>query len=207
MASISNTHNCPFIHNSSLDGFNFAHINPGSLVKNIDSVRDLLIGNNLHAFAVSETWFHDKVNSGLVAIPGFELIRQDRTIKRGGGVAIYLKSGIAFRLLHKSHHNANAEFLFIEIDNKAGVKFAFGAVYNPPGNSRLDPLLKCLTSLANEYDDCIFTGDFNINLLLSTPPVLRFKNFLHSINLSCPLSSPTNFVPNCQPSLIDLILT
>ena len=141
-----------------------------------------------------------------MSLPGFELIRHDRTSKRGGGVAIYLRTGIAYKLLHKSHNNANAEFLFLEIDNRAGVKFAFGVVYNPPGNSRLEPLYKCLKSLANDFDDCIFTGDFNINFLLSTPPVLRFKNLMQSINLSCPLSSPTNFVTNCQPSLIDLIL-
>ena len=207
MTNSIDSYSCTFTINPDIDGFNFAHINPGSLVKNIDSVRDLLIDNNLHAFAVSETWFHNKVNSGLVTIPGFDLIRHDRISKRGGGVAIYLRSGVSYRLLHKSHHNANAEFLFIEIDNRAGVKFAFGVVYNPPGNSHLEPLYKCLTSITNDFDDCIITGDFNINLLLSTPPALRFKNFLLSINLSCPLSSPTNFVSNCQPSLIDLILT
>ena len=116
-----------------------------------------------------------------------------------------MKTGISYRLLHKSHHNANAEFLILEIDNRAGVKFAFGVVYNPTGNLRLEPLYKCFTDLANEFDDCILTGDFSINLLLSTTPVLRFKNLMQSINLSCPLTSPTNFVTNCQPSLIDLI--
>lgn len=106
------------------NAFNFIHINPGSLKPHLDEVRSLISDLDLHMLAVSETWFSKATNDKLVAISGFTLLRHDRMRKRAGGVAIYLRSGIKFKILHKSHQNAHVEFFFLEIDNNDGTKFA-----------------------------------------------------------------------------------
>lgn len=189
-----------------LKGLNFLHINPGSLKPHIDEIRELVAGINLHCLAVSETWFSSQHNDNLVGIPGFILRRNDRSKKRGGGVAIYIKNSIRHRLTLKSHANSKVEYLFLEIDNNAGIKCAVGVVYNPPGNTRLDPLKRALANVSDKYNHVIILGDFNLNFLSSTAPVRRFKDFLRSINLLCPMSEPTNFVADKNPSLIDLLL-
>lgn len=157
--------------------FNFIHINPGSLKPHLGEVSSLIDGVNIDIIAVSETWFTEKVNDNVVQIPGFRVIRHDRKKKRGGGVALYVKSSLKTRILLKSHHNAITEFLAIEIDSCSGGKLAFCVVYNPPANNQLKPLHKAITEICEKYDDCIFTGDFNINFLLSTQSVLKFSRF------------------------------
>lgn len=186
--------------------FSFIHINPGSLKPNFSEIRLLLEGVDLHLLAVSETWFTDSHNSNLFTIPGYELLRHDRKSKRGGGVAFYIKNGLKFKLLATSHRNSLSEFMFIEIDNCQGTKFACGVVYNPPANTRLDPLARTLTNFSNYYSDLIILGDFNINLLNMSSHVNRFKDLIASINLVCCSTEPTNFVPGKNPSLIDLCL-
>lgn len=186
--------------------FNFMHINPGSLKPHLDEIRSLIADVDMHLLAVSETWFSDKINDNLVSIPGFHLIRHDRKHKRGGGVAIYLKSGIKFRILKMSNPNAKIEFLFVEIDNRSGSKLVVGVVYNPPPNTRIDSLLKILTDISAKYSDCLMLGDFNINLLSSSPTVTKFKRDLSLLNLLTTSSEPTNFVTGKRPSLIDLLI-
>jgi Reverse transcriptase (RNA-dependent DNA polymerase)/Endonuclease-reverse transcriptase len=185
--------------------FNFLHINPGSLYKHLDEFRALVRNVNLHLIAVSETWYTKAHNDNVVSIDGFSLIRHDRK-GRAGGVAFYIKNGMQWKIVAKSHSNAKVEFLFVEIDNRVDTKFVVGVVYNPPHNSRLDTLKKILSELSNKYRHCVVLGDFNINLLDSNSAVRSFKEFLSSANLICPSSYPTNFVINKNPSQIDLLL-
>lgn len=195
------------LKSSTLSGhLNFLHANPGSIKPHLDEIREMISGVDLHLFAVTETWFTDKVNDNLVSLPNYKLIRHDRSGKRGGGVAIYLKSGIKYKILHKSNRKAKVEYLFIEIDNRIGSKLAVGVVYNPPANNRLDSLFRTLEEISSEYADCLIVGDFNINLLLTSSSVNKFKHFLSHLNLYSASNEPTNFVVGKNPSLIDLLL-
>ena len=187
-------------------GFNFVHINPGSLKSHLSEVSSLIDGVELHILAVSETWFTDKMNDNLLKIPGFNLIRHDRKKKRGGGVALYVRSNLKVKTLFKSRSNAFVEFLTIEIDNGKGNKLVFSVVYNPPANSRLDSLRRVMTDIAENYENCIFVGDFNINFLKICAATKKFQEFLSSVGLQCPSSEPTNFVFNRNSSQIDLVL-
>lgn len=176
-------------------------------------MQQIFAETNLTVLAVSETWFNPSINSNLVNIPGYKLIRNDRKrpnskggTKSGGGVALYLKSGINYKIVATNFHNAITEFLFIEIDNGLGLKFAVGVVYNPPKNLSLDPLSKTLSNICSTFEHVIVLGDFNINLLVDSSDRKKLFNILTPCGLSCPGIEPTNFVPNCTPSQIDLLL-
>jgi hypothetical protein len=185
---------------------NFIHINPGSLKPHISEVSSLVHSVNVDLIAVSETWFNGKINDNLVNIPGFRLIRHDRKKKRGGGVAIYVRQTLKVSLLDKSHSNSTTEFLAIQLDACDNRKLAFCVAYNPPSNTRLNPLLNQLSKLSQKFEDCIVVGDFNINLLSPAPSVNRFKNFLTLNSFSTRFNEPTNFVKGKKPSQIDLVL-
>ena len=59
---------------------------------------------------------HAKISDTEVNLPGFECVRQDRTgIKEGyGGVAIYVREGLAFRL-RNDVNTGGQECLWIEL--------------------------------------------------------------------------------------------
>jgi len=60
-------------------------------------VAKILSDSQFHALLVSETWMKPKLNSNVVAIPGYKLLRSDRnrTDKiHGGGVGIYIRDNL-----------------------------------------------------------------------------------------------------------------
>ena len=188
------------------ENFNFLHINPGSLKPHIDDLRSLTHNVSLHAIAVSESWFNGKINDRLVAIENFSLLRHDRLIKRGGGVAIYIRNGLKAKVIRKSRSNSKTEYLFIEIINKFSEKLCFGVIYNPPNNFLSDSLKSVLSDLSLQSSNLIIAGDFNINVLKNSPSSNKFLKFISSISLSLCSNEPTNFVIGKTPSQIDYFL-
>ena len=66
----------------------FIHINAQSLLSHFDYFKDAFSSNNIHIIAVSETWLQPCINSAMIELPGYDIIRIDRIHKGGGGVAI-----------------------------------------------------------------------------------------------------------------------
>ena len=75
------------------------HVNAQSLPSSIDDIRYYLHDTVFHAMAISETWLREEIPGSLVAVPGYVLIRNDRGRGGGGGVGLYLKSGLRYRVL------------------------------------------------------------------------------------------------------------
>lgn len=200
--------------------FNAIQINPGSFRKNFDNISNLINGLNIHAICISETWFDKSNTDKKFAINGFTLIRNDRKIKknpddphdqrtkRGGGVAIYLKSSFKYKIVKSSRANSHAEFLFIEVLLGAD-KLMLGVVYIPPPvkTSSVDALGKHFSQLTENYELILIGGDFNIDLLKDSLCTKKFKKVLSESGLNCESKFPTNFVDNCDPSQIDLFLS
>ena len=82
--------------------FNVVHINAQSIPAHYPDLLDSFNVKHVHAVLVSETFLKPSLPSTAYALPGFHLIRNDRTGKGGGGVAIYLRSHIPFSILDKS---------------------------------------------------------------------------------------------------------
>ena len=189
------------------NSFNFAHINTGSLKPNIDEIRKLVKDANLHALAVSETWFHKGINSKLIKIDDMTIIRHDRSrndVKRGGGIAIYYKSNLSAKIIAKSKSNAITEFLFVEFTNDVG-KLAFGVVYNPPNKTLFDSLEKSLQTNIARYQDAIVVGDFNTNLIAQNSASKKCLEIFSKNGLTCASKIATNFTNPMNPSSIDLV--
>jgi hypothetical protein len=45
---------------------------------------------NFSLFAFSETWLKSNVSNENISIPGYNILKYDRSITRGGGVALYI---------------------------------------------------------------------------------------------------------------------
>ena len=96
-------------------------------------------------------------------------MRSDRDDKRGGGVAIYIKSGIAhFSLMEYIPDGPRREIeqIWVKVTvNKRS--FTIGVVYKPPNVTyhSLTPLDDNLSILYPMSDKLICMGDININFL------------------------------------------
>lgn len=90
---------------------------------------------NFVALCLSETWLNVNLPSGIVKIEGFNLIRQDRAyVKRGGGVAIYLREDFEWEPLPHDCHKSdtNIEIFSIIVKRKFLRNLYLSIVYLPP---------------------------------------------------------------------------
>ena len=137
-----------------------------------DKMDELLVvakDNAVSVICVTETWFSDYVPDEAVALPGFYCERRDRTDRRGGGVACYIKCTIQYD--HLSHLNDDIhEVLWIRLKpHKLPRKFScilVGCIYHPPDADDMsmhDYLITCVDNIFRKYPyaGIILTGDFN----------------------------------------------
>jgi exonuclease III len=179
--------NCPKVnHNNFLK---IVSINAQSLA-NIDHIaifRNLLSKNVIDIAAVSETWLKSKHPDKLCNVDGYQLIRNDREGLGGGGVALFVKKGLKFKILDSSPNSfdqTRAEFLICDIDLH-DTHILVAAIYRRPHKKcRFDKLLESLRKHVLTHDNIILLGDFNIKFNLNSTMTTRLIATLEDLNLT-----------------------
>lgn len=155
---------------SSLGSFKIFHANVRSLCKNFDNLLAHLqnVSHHYDIIVLTETWLNEN-SEQLFKIPGYESISLNRT-GRGGGIRVYAMEGLItqccteFTAIFDTH-----ESLFLRITLKNAFSFVLGCLYRPPSYS-IPQFCEFLHNeiLSNRLvlnSNCIFIGDFNIDLL------------------------------------------
>ena len=78
----------------------------------IDEVRYIANITNVSIIGISETKLDETILSSELEVDGYDLVRLDRS-RRGGGVACYIKSSIAYS--YKDSFCSNMESVFVDI--------------------------------------------------------------------------------------------
>jgi hypothetical protein len=183
---------------------NFAHLNPGSAVPHIGELNELFLNVDLQLIAVSESWFKTKHTNRQVSINGYRVIRADRGGgRRGGGVALYLREGMRYKVIARSTPSSVVDYLFIEL--RLPYPLLVCVIYNPPNINGFSIYGTELEPLISQYNDILVLGDFNHDVSKSENRVVKFLEDLNNLNLRVYSSFPTNF--QGQPSCIDLFVT
>ena len=135
--------------------FSLCHINIRSLKANLPVLENCLdiMDFKFSIIGISETWLRDW-NCDLYNIEGYTLVECHRPARTGGGVGIYLKSGIPFQLRSDLViDNESCEFIFIEIEKEIfqqSKNIIIAVIYRPPGtdlkayNDDMNELLNAL---------------------------------------------------------------
>ena len=111
--------------------FKAVQINARSLPKNIIELREVIKKTNFDAVAVSETWLTKHTPSDRTRMDYFNIFRNDRKNKRGGGVAVFLRNHYNARVIKTACDKEIPEMLWLEI--KVGKqKVALGVLYKAP---------------------------------------------------------------------------
>lgn len=187
---------------------NMCHINACSIFPKIAYLRQVVKNTNLNVICISETWLNKTHTNQMVNIPGFNLVRHDRSRSdraRGGGVAIYIKLDLGFSIKYKSVTGCPLEFLFVEV-NTSNNSLLVGCVYNPPDALRnFMPLCNVLIQSNSEH--ILVAGDFNLNLLRENVDTANLVDQLCDSGSIIINHEPTHYMPNSTPSCIDLFIT
>ena len=93
-----------------------------------------------------------------------------RTDKTGGGVGLYIASGLEYKIRDDLcfENSTIAELLFVEIVNPKGKNTITGVMYRPPSQNVADFISKfniLIDKISKENKNCYIMGDFNLNLL------------------------------------------
>ncbi|XP_059047375.1 uncharacterized protein LOC131842825 [Achroia grisella] len=187
---------------------NICHINAQSIPAHYTDLIDTFSEPDVHALLVSESWLKPTLSSITYALPGFTLIRNDRTGKGGGGVAIYLRSFISYRVISSSpsDYHGTAEHLFIEANFK-GIKMVIGVVYCPPLVDYFSDLDAALDLISCSYKYIIIMGDLNTNLMKDSLQTRKLKTILNSMNLFILPLQPTHHNIDTEDSWLDIVCT
>lgn len=189
--------------------FNIVHINAQSIPAHYSDMLVSFDCNNIHAILVSESWLKPCLHSNCYSLPGFVLIRNDRVGKGGGGVAIYLRANIPYKVIKSSAQPSpdnEIEHLLVEISIFHS-SLLLGVFYSP------SLLVNYFTSFENllhqfvpSYEHTILMGDFNTCLLKSNTRSTKLKYIIEECNLHIIPLSATHHSPGCVPSLLDLAI-
>ena len=195
------------------NGLKIVHFNARSLnISKLDYARHIFENSNVDVICVTETWFHRDVEDVYLGIPNYQLFRNDRNQsnknkndKKGGGVAIYVKSCLKAKCVSVSK-NSNVEFINVEIGGSLN-NVLVSCVYNPHRSHSLDSFFTILEPMLTKFAHLIVCGDFNVNLLRSDNLSKSFVDAFTLTGLSAiNCLHPTRFGEGSDPSLLDLFL-
>ena len=121
---------CSEMHTSIL------HINIRSLMKNFNAFVSFMnsIDNYQFTFiAITETWLNDLSPFNTLQIDGYKLLYKNRSNKRGGGVALFIKENFHANIRADLSElmNDSAETLFVEVENSKIRNTVVGVIYRP----------------------------------------------------------------------------
>lgn len=195
-----------------------AHINCCSLFPKIDYLRHLMYDNPLDVLCMSETWLKADIPDSMVNLIGYNLIRHDRDVvaagrnKTGGGVGMYLKKSINFRLHEDAcYSTSDIEALTVTLLMEQCRNFFIIVCYRPPGGI-IDNFIESLISILNNYYavghklDILIAGDIDIDLMVSSGQSRSIDEFMKMFDLTQHITEPTR-ITSRTASLIDHLYT
>ena len=157
-----------------------------------------------------ETKIDSSVNDNEIFLPGFEVVRKDRSVngRSGGGVCIYLRSNINYQI-RDNLRDDQLECVVVEIIRPHSRPFIVSTCYKPP-NSPQDTFRQfesLIDKVDSEQKDFYLLGDLNCNMHDgSNHNSSTLTSILDIYGLSQLISEPTRITPTSS-TLIDLCIT
>ena len=180
------------------------HFNARSAPKNLTYIEYFLacLDFSFPFICTSETWF-DESNVDLYNIQGYRQENNYRKSRQGGGVSIFIKEGIEYKLRPDlAIFNEDIESVFIEVDGSyvnSSKSQIIGCIYRPP-NRDINVFRRHMKDIRHKLRHykkrCHLLGDYNIK----QSSILKHLIFL----MTCTLIFLCQLSLNLRESLISL---
>ena len=188
--------------------FTIGHINARSLNKNILELKAVIEKTHFDAIAISETWLTRNTPKDRFHINGFNIVRKDRTNKRGGGICLFIRDHYTYKKINVPHLPEMPETMWIEI-TVGHSKIAIGILYKPPKipYNTFVQTYDSLLYIYSKYENAILVGDFNVNMLEphSYDAKALTDYIIDPFGLTQLIKTPTRITEKSK-TLIDLML-
>ena len=150
---------------SNQKGFKILHLNARSLLPKLDSVKhNFTPHTNIMCF--TETWFKPELMLELTQIQNYNLNRNDRKNKRGGGTCIFLREEIKYEIISQVSDN-DIEMQSVIVNGHNAKKIILLNCYRPPSGkpeNAVDAIKNCLYQISNlERCEIVILGDLNLD--------------------------------------------
>ena len=202
-------------------GMHLGHINIRSITNKWDVFKTQFLSTNLHILTISETWLNEKLPSEFYKLTNnYTFLRNDRNwsdeghlnIKKGGGVALYVKNSLNYSdvdFIHLNTNNKNIESQWVSIKQPNSRTILIGNVYRPPqGNIEtfIQVLEDILTSMDLSKIELFIMGDLNIDILeKKNPNTKKLLELIKTFGLRQLIKTPTRYSKD-KNSCITVIL-
>ena len=193
-------------NNSSVFSHNLSimQLNIQSLIPKLDILETEM--QQYDILVITESWLNPDVRDDDLLISNFDPpYRKDRADRPGGGVAMYVRSGINY-VRRPDLITGELEALCVEIILKSH-KLLLCGVYRPPntGNAYWDLIENTLDNLSNSgVADIVVVGDFNSDMRTLSSSA-KMRNLISSYNFHQVIDEPTHYTEHSS-SVIDLVL-
>ena len=169
----------------------------------LDAIK-LIIPDNVDIMIFSETKLDASYPTAQLLINGFSKpFRLDRN-SAGGGILIYIRTGIPCKQLNNYNLPDTIEGIFIEINLRKS-KWLLLGTYHPPSqndNFYFNNIALALDTHTQKYDKILLAGDFN-----AEEEEVILNNFMELYDLKNLVKENTCFKSINYPSCVDLFLT
>ena len=199
-------------------GLKMLHLNVRSLLKKIDQIKLTFSDSSIDVITMSETWAKDHIQTELLTIPGYAVLRLDRDLvatgkATGGGLITYINSDRFpnFRNLEKlATSSPHIEAQWTEIIRPQGKNVVICNLYRPPQGtlkSALDYLNACLHKLNRGKSSLYIIGDLNIDYLNKTSAAYKSLVFFEKSNQLQQIIQETTRNTDKSSTLLDIVMT
>jgi len=177
--------------------------NARSLSNKLDEFETTIKQMNASIAVVTETWYTPEMDNTFLNIDNYNLFSRCRTDKRGGGVAVYVKSDIQARLISQISVPPELECIWVWLRPtrlpRQVPSIALCAIYIPPASEHqellVDHLIQTSDRLKIQYPDVglMLMGDLNRT---------DYKSLMLSHKFDQVVTTPTR-----GDAVLDVILT
>ena len=175
-------------------GLKICSHNVNRLENKLDEIRYNLLQskNPPDILGCCETFFSDIILDTDIRVPGYTMIRKDRTTNRGGGWAVYINENLPFER-KEQFEISNIETVWFEIRHPYKKSFLLCFVYRNPKSSSvwIDQFEKEIQFAIDYNNDLVLTGVFNMDFLSPNKPPQKWLNIMDTYSLQQLLTEPT----------------
>ena len=132
-------------------------------------LRNVVSSSSIDLACIVEMWLQEHIHDNIISIPDFNVVRRDRVNAQHGGVCVYERRAIKYKVL-QNLFNTHFEAIWLVLNPPRlprGISnIILCTVYHPTRAddlSMLNYLYECLTIIEAEFPSCsiIMLGDFN----------------------------------------------
>ena len=156
-----------------------AHINARSVPKHIYEIEKIVSDTSFDILGVSETFISPTTPESIYQLPGYNFINKSRDKKCRGGVGIYVKENLPYKIIKLPVEFVQPEMVCIEV-TVGLVKIAVIVIYKSPliPYSVYASIHENLVSITSKYEHFLIMGDMNVNHLQPDSPLANFLQII-----------------------------